>query len=110
MVLRYLVFPLILMRCGLAVGPNQAVEIVRRSVTNTQADWNAAPQYDFTERDVGIRNGKRTVKTYSVMMIEGSPYNKLIAVNNEPLPAAQAAEEEQKLRRHRRSSPGLGQL
>ena len=71
-------------------------DIIQRSVANMNTDWAAAPQYDFTERDSINQNGKQTVKTYQVMMIEGSPYNKLIALNNQPLPAAQAAEEDRK--------------
>lgn len=74
-----------------------ADEIMQRSVAATNADWDAAPQYDFTERDIVTQHGKRTTKTYQVMMIDGTPYNKLIAVNGQSLPAAQAAEQERKL-------------
>lgn len=77
-------------------GPDRAEEIVRRSVANTNADWAAAPQYDFTERDVVTRHGKRTAKTYQVTMIDGSPYNKLIRLNGQALSPKQAAEEERK--------------
>jgi hypothetical protein len=76
---------------------NQAEEIVRRSVANTNADWAAAPQYDFTERDVITKGGKRSVNTYEVLMIDGSPYNRVIAVNDRPLSSQQAAEENRKL-------------
>jgi hypothetical protein len=43
-------------------------------------------------------------------MIEGSPFNKLVAINDEPLPPAAAAEQQRKLRdaterRHQESSP-----
>jgi len=51
---------------GSGANPNQAEDIVRRSVANTNANWAAAPQYDFTERDSITRNGKRTTKTYRV--------------------------------------------
>ncbi len=72
-------------------------EIVQRSVQSINRDWDAAPQYDFTERDDITKSGKRTVKTFRVTMIDGSPYNELIAVNGKPLPARQAAAEKQKL-------------
>lgn len=72
-------------------------DIVQKSVTNTNADWAAAPAYDFTEHDVITRNGKRIEKTYQVMMIEGSTYNKLIALNGQPLPDDQKAAEDRKL-------------
>ena len=94
---------------GSGANPNQAEDIVRRSVANTNADWAAAPQYDFTERDTITRNGKQTTKTYRVLMIEGSTYNKLIAVDGRPLSAAQAQGENQKLqqeiKRRRSESP-----
>jgi outer membrane lipoprotein-sorting protein len=76
---------------GAGSPSDQAEEIVQRSVANTKADWDAAPQYNFTERDVITRHGRRTDKTFRVMMIEGSPYNKLIAIDGEPLSAEQAA-------------------
>lgn len=87
-------------------APDRAQEIVERSVANTNADWAAAPQYDFTERDVVTGHGTRTAKTYQVMMIDGSTYNKLIALNGQPLSTKQAAEEDRKLadETNRRSS------
>ncbi|MGA7239493.1 MAG: hypothetical protein WBY44_27675 [Bryobacteraceae bacterium] len=78
-------------------APDRTQEIVERSVANTNADWAAAPQFDFTERDVITRHGTRTAKSYQVMMIDGSTYNKLIALNGQPLSPKQAAEEERKL-------------
>ena len=92
------------------VPPSSNVQkIVQRSVQNTNADWAAAPQYAFTERDVITSRSKRTVKTYQVTMIEGSPYNKLIAINDRPLSPAQAAEESRKYRsetdRRRKETP-----
>ena len=67
------------------VSPLGVQTIVSRSVQNTVADWKAAPRYNYVERDVVLKNDERTVKTYQVMMIEGSPYYKLIAENDEPL-------------------------
>ena len=86
-----------------------AGEIIQKSVANTLADWNAAPQYNFTERDV-VTGKARTVKTYRVTMIEGSPYNELTAVNGKPLDPTQGAAESRKLqaeiarRRHETAS------
>src|SRR5438270_3142584 len=88
-------------------------EIVRRSVKNTNSNWEAAPQYSFTERDVTEKQGKRTTKTSRVMMIEGSPYYRLQSVNDEPLSLRQNANEERKLRdetdRRRRETPAARQ-
>src|SRR5437762_2133386 len=71
--------------------------IIQRSVTANEMDWKAAPNYSFVERDVEAKGGKQTTKTYQVLMIEGSQYNKVIAINDKPLPAAQQAQEEKKL-------------
>ena len=67
--------------------------IIKNSVARNQADWNAAPDYAFRERD---REGTGT-KTYEVTMIFGSPYRRLIAIDNEPLPPQDSAREQRKL-------------
>lgn len=82
----------------LCAAPPDAKQIVARSVANTQADWNAAPQYDFTERDLITPDGRNTRK-YRVLMIDGSPYNELIGTNGRPLPKEQAEAEARKLQR-----------
>jgi hypothetical protein len=71
-----------------------AKAIVQRSVAANQADWNAAPLYSHFERDVTDDGGTRT---YEVMMIDGSPYQKLVAINGQPLSPQQQAAEESKL-------------
>jgi hypothetical protein len=81
------------------LASNTVQEIVQRSVQNANADWAAAPQFAFRERDVVTQHGSQTTKTYQVTMMEGSPYNKLIAINDQPLPPAQAEEESRKYQR-----------
>ncbi len=98
---------------GADSAPGRIEEIVQRSVQNTNADWAAAPRYNFTEHDVITKDGKRVERTYQVIMIDGSPYDKTIAINGQPLAPAQAAAEERKLRqeivRRRRESPAARQ-
>jgi hypothetical protein len=66
--------------------------IIKRSVEVGNADWEAAPQYDHFERDL---QPDGSTKTYKVMMILGSDYQRLVAVNGKPLtPQDQAAEQE----------------
>jgi hypothetical protein len=87
-----------------------AQEIVRRSVAVETADWKAAPNYSFVERDTVIKHGAPLSKTYEVLMIEGSPYNKLIAVGGRPLSPGEQAEEDRKLQqeiqKRKQESPG----
>jgi len=67
--------------------------IIQRSVAANQRDWNAAPQYSYCERD-RQENG---TKTYEATMILGSPYRRLVARNNEPLPLAEQAKEKHRM-------------
>ena len=72
--------------------------IIRKSVAVTNADWKAAPNYSFHERDVISKKDRAgTTKTFAVLIIEGSPYNKLIAVNDRPLSKEEQAVQDQKL-------------
>lgn len=67
--------------------------IIQRSVQANQRDFAASPNYSYDECDK-VAQG---TKTYRVMMIDGSPYNRLIAINRKPVSEARAQQEEQKL-------------
>jgi hypothetical protein len=67
--------------------------ILKKSVEANKRDWDAAPHFDYYERD---RDAKGT-KTYHVLMLYGSQYNRLVEVNGEKLPPDQDAEEQRKL-------------
>jgi hypothetical protein len=44
--------------------------------------------YSFEERDVESKhNAPPTVRTYEVLMIDGSPYNRMVAIDDHPLSA-----------------------
>ena len=85
--------------CWAATIPSPNVEqIVQRSEQAIAADWSHAPEYSYLERDVeSKRDSRPSVKTYQVLMIDGSPFNRLIAVDDKPLPPAQQADEVRKL-------------
>ena len=68
--------------------------IIQRSVAANEADWKAAHEYDYLERDRQKGGG---TKTSEELMILGSPYERLVAVNGKPLPPEQQAGEQQKL-------------
>jgi hypothetical protein len=72
-----------------------AAELIRRSVEMNEADWQAEPAYDHCERD----DDGHTARTYDVTMVEGTPYKRLIAVNDKPLPGSRAVEEQRALER-----------
>ena len=71
-----------------------AQTIIQRSVVANAEDWKAAPQYDYLERDQQPDGG---TKTYEIIMIEGSPYQRLVEVNGQPLSAELKAQEQKKL-------------
>jgi len=68
--------------------------IIRRSVEVSNADWEATPQYDNSERSL-LPDGSS--RTYEVMMILGSDYHRLVAVNDKPLAPDEEAAEQQRL-------------
>jgi len=66
--------------------------IIRQSSEVNEHDWAAAPEFDNSERD-RTKNGD---KTFAVTMLDGSPYERLIAVDGHDLSAAQQQEERKK--------------
>jgi hypothetical protein len=72
-------------------------------VENNERNWAAAPQLQFTEHDLITKGGKLTDRTYRVIMIDGSPYEKSLAVNGRPVSEAEARAEDEKLRREENS-------
>lgn len=84
---------------GAQPGDVKVQEIIQKSVAETQADWNEAPKYAFTEHDIiSKRDNPKTTKTYEVLMIEGSPYDKLIEMGGHPLSKSEQQAEDRKLR------------
>jgi hypothetical protein len=80
-------------------GQPNVGEIITRSAAAMENNWKAAPGFAYTERDVqSKKGGARVTKTYEVSLIEGSNYNRLIAINDQPLSKTQQEQEEQKLR------------
>lgn len=68
-------------------------ETIRRSAQATHADWERASDFDFCERDK-TKTGSRTS---AVLMIEGSPYSRLVQVNGDALSPPRDAAEQQRL-------------
>jgi hypothetical protein len=97
--MRFFLLLAIAVWCRAATPQPDPKQIVQRSVQAIEADWNLAPGYSFQERDVESKhNATPTVKTYEVLMIDGSPYNRLIAIDDRALSQSDQAEEERKLR------------
>lgn len=73
-------------------APPDVKAIISNSVHANHLDYMAAPHFNHKERDSSGSGSK----TFQVTMIDGSPYKRLIEINGEPIPAAQASMEAQK--------------
>ncbi len=77
--------------------------IVRQSIEAMASDWNQAPYYSYIERDLEQSRSKPAAsKSYQILMIDGSPYHKLIAVGDAPLAPEQRAAEDRNMQRETR--------
>lgn len=86
---------------GLAfAGSPDPQDIVKKSVDAIQEDWAEAPRYAYVERDVESKKDAPAMsKTYRVLMIDGSPFNLVTEVNDQPLSSDEKAVEQRKLER-----------
>ncbi len=82
----------LLLSTQFAATQDDAASIIRQSAEANDRDWDAAPKFDDSERD----RTKDGDKTYAVTMLDGSPYERLIAVNGHDLSPAKKQEEEKK--------------
>lgn len=76
------------------LDPDQVSALLQKSMEKNQEYWNAAPDYEYVETDQQRDGG---TKTYQELMILGSGYERLIAINGKPLSPQRDAQEEQKL-------------
>ena len=96
--------------CACILEAAEADEIMAHSVKLAEADWSEAPNYSFIRSETNSEGGAQpTRKTYEVLMIEGSPYMKMVAEVGRELSPVAAREEEHKfqreMERRRRESP-----
>ena len=82
-----------------AVTQPDPLDIARKSLAAVESDWKQAPNYSYVERDVqSKKEAEPTIKSYEVLMIDGSPYRRLIAADDKPLSPGEQAEEDRKMR------------
>jgi hypothetical protein len=70
-----------------------AKEIIQRSLDVNRKDWDAAPGYDYSQRD---REGKK-IRTTEQIMLAGSRYARLLAIDDKPLSPQDEAKEQRRL-------------
>lgn len=82
-----------------------AREIVRRSLEASEQNWKIARNYTFLQRteerrmDAEGRVKSKEVKTYDITLLEGSPYIRLVARDDHPLPPSEEKKEQDKLQK-----------
>ncbi len=84
--------------CFHATAAQNPQEILEQATAKMQADWVAAPDFAFVQRDVTTAKGVTTSKTHQVFLIEGSDYYMPIAIGDQSLSENQQREQLQRLR------------
>ena len=94
-----------LISCAILIAPPcrsaepDVQTIVEKSVQANQLDFKSAAEFIHREQDrTGSGSGS---KTFEVLMIDGSPYRRLIAVNDRPLSGDAEQQEKKKLEQAR---------
>ncbi|HVP48643.1 MAG TPA: hypothetical protein VMT32_18745 [Bryobacteraceae bacterium] len=99
-----IVLALVPVAIAAAQGPD-AREIVRRSLEASEQNWRIARNYTFLQRteehrmDAGGGVKSKEVKTYDITLLQGSPYIRLVARDDHPLPPAEEKKEQDKLQK-----------
>ncbi len=96
---------LILASATALLGQAGGREIVRRAVAADERNWKLAQNYTFSERvnlryldaQGGVKFQEETI--HDVILLDGSPYRRLVAREARPLPPAEELKEKEKLAR-----------
>ena len=94
---------LILASATAGLCQTDARDLIRRAVAADEQNWKAARNYTFSER-VNLRYldsqghvKSQEIKINDVLLLDGSPYRRLVARDDRPLPPAEQRKEGEKL-------------
>jgi hypothetical protein len=96
---------LILASATAVLGQADARAVIRRAVAADERNWKVARNYTFSERvnlrylDSQGRVKSQEVSIREVMLLDGSPYRRLVARDDRPLPPGEQKKEKEKLAR-----------
>jgi hypothetical protein len=85
------------------LGQVDAREMIRRAVAADESNWRVARNYMFSERvdlrylDSLGRVKSKEVETFDVTLLDGSPYRRLAARDDRPLPPGEESKEQRRL-------------
>lgn len=91
-------FAAVLLSASAWAAEPTVTEIIKASIVSTAADWKATPSFSYVEQETSMKAGVTTSKTYKVLVIDGTPYSRLIAVGGKSLSPADESAESAKLR------------
>jgi hypothetical protein len=75
-------------------------EIVRQSIQNYERDWRAArDKWTYTQKDVTESGGAREIEVSEIIPLDGTPYERLIAKDGQPLTPEEKRKEDNKYER-----------
>jgi len=107
---------LFLLGTSSAIAEPNVEEIIRRSVAVNQSDFSALPRYSHRETDIELKMDStgqsitKSRKTIEYVMIDGSPYERLLLKDGKPLTPEEERKEEQKfhqeIQKRKTESPG----
>jgi hypothetical protein len=96
---------LILASATALLGQSDARDVIRRAVAADERNWKVARNYNFSERvnlrylDSQGRVKSQEISIHDVMLLDGSPYRRLVARDDRPLPPGEETKEQEKLAR-----------
>ena len=84
----------------LGVAQVDAREIVRHSIQNYLRDWRASRNtFTYTQKDITDAEDKRVVEVSEVIPLDGTPYERLVSKNGQPLTPDEEHKEQKKFER-----------
>jgi len=96
---------LILASATAVLGQADAREVIRRAVAADERNWKVARNFTFSERenlrylDSQGRVKSQEISIHDVMLLDGSPYRRLVARDDRSLPPGEEKKEQEKLAR-----------
>jgi hypothetical protein len=94
---------ILLAGASVVLAQPSATEIIRRSVPVNDSDFNAFPHYTRHETDIALKldasgqPSEKVNKTVEVLLIDGSPYEKMLRRDGQPLSPEEARKEDEKV-------------
>ena len=82
-----------------AEGQPDPQAIVRKSVLNSQQDWRASTSWAWTQTDVSASDDKKEVTVSEMVPLDGTPWERLVMKNGEPLTPEEQRREDRKFQK-----------